>query len=56
MLMPEASVNLDDAFVAWENNIRLAGKICHMEPVAETHGMNELSDQHFRLSVFCPNL
>jgi hypothetical protein len=55
MLMPEAPVDFDDAFVAWENNIRFAGKISHMEPVAETHCMNELSDKHFRLSVFRPN-
>jgi len=48
MLMPEATPNLNDPLQAWEHNVRLAGELSDVKPIAITHGVNQPPDDHFR--------
>jgi hypothetical protein len=43
VLMPEAALNLDDFQQPWKDQIRPAGKCVDMEPVAESHSMDNPS-------------
>ena len=49
MLVPEAAMDEDD-FLPWpEDQIRLAGQVLGMEPVAITHAVHQRPHQHLRL-------
>jgi hypothetical protein len=51
VLVPEATLDLDDGPVFGQNNIWLPGKFPHMETKSEAHPVERLPDRDFRLGV-----
>jgi hypothetical protein len=51
MLVPEASMHEDRFFPAPKNQIGFSWKIARVKPVAVTHCMNEMPDEHLRLRI-----
>ena len=56
MYMSEATVNKDDSFVFWQNNIRLAGQVFYVEAVTKAIGVQKFPYQHFWFGIFSFNL
>lgn len=56
MLMPEAATNFYDFLEPGKDKIGLARKVGDMEPIAESHAMNETTHQEFRRCVLRPDL
>ena len=55
MPMPEASADLDERPVAWENNVGMSGQGRHVEAEAVPVAVQPRTDQHFRLGVLGAN-
>lgn len=54
--VPEAASDFDDPVQPGQHEIRLTGKVGDMEPIAESHAMNETAHQEFRRCVLRPDL
>ena len=54
--MPETTVNKDDSFIFWQNNIRLAGQVFYVEAVTKAIGVQKFPYQHFWLCILPFNL
>jgi hypothetical protein len=54
--VPETTVNEDDFFVFYKNDIRMAGQVAAMQGVTITHSMDDGTNDYFRGSILRPNL
>jgi len=55
MTVPETAVDEDNRLVLRENQIRLAGKVFGMKPVAEAPLVQGFTDQHFGFGILAPD-
>jgi len=49
--MPKTSMNKNDSFIFWQNNVRFPRKTFNMQPIPETFREQKFPDQHFRLCI-----
>lgn len=54
VLMPKASMDLDDCAIARQDDVRLTGQVAPMQPEPVAHGMEASANKEFRLRVLLP--
>ncbi|HVW16052.1 MAG TPA: hypothetical protein VHB54_19640 [Mucilaginibacter sp.] len=52
--MPETPMYKYHGFIFGQYNVRFAGQVFHMQPVAETIFVQKLAHQYFRLGILTP--
>lgn len=55
MPVPEASVNQNNSFPLWQNDIRATGKASVVQSITEPRGMQRLANDNFRLGMTAPD-
>ena len=55
MPVPEATVNKNNGFPLWQNNIRLSWQVLSMQSVSEAKLVKQSPDNEFRLGVLGAN-